>query len=150
MMRVSVQLRGGWVFTTILMATLMTGAAIARGADCPDNDLGAIETAFAATMADRDLEAFSAFLDEETIFFAGPKELRGKQAVIDAWSPFFKGDQPPFSWHPEVVSILDSGTLGLTSGPVLDTEGNRVGSFNSIWRKNADGHWKIIFDRGCQ
>ena len=144
------QAKSGRVFTTIVVATLVMGAAIAGGAESPDNDLGAIETAFAATMADRDLEAFSAFLDEETIFYAGPKELRGKQAVIDAWSPFFDGDQPPFSWHPEVVSILDSGALGLTSGPVLDPEGNKVGSFNSIWRKNADGRWKIIFDRGCQ
>lgn len=55
-------------------------------------DLGDIESAFAATMADRDLEGFASF---------------------------------------------------------LDPEGNRIGTFNSIWRLNADGVWKIVFDRGC-
>jgi hypothetical protein len=48
-----------------------------------------------------------------------------------------------------VVSVLDSGSLGLTSGPVFDPEGNQIGTFNSIWRLNADGVWKIVFDRGC-
>jgi ketosteroid isomerase-like protein len=135
---------------TILVAVWVIGASVVGGEEPPMEDLGAMETAFAATMAGRDFEAFATFLDDETVFFAGGSELRGKQAVIDAWSPFFDGETPPFSWKPEVVSVLDSGTLGLTSGPVLDPEGNRIGSFNSIWRKNAGGVWKIIFDRGCQ
>lgn len=138
------------VRVTILVAVWVMGASFVAGVEPPADDLGAMETAFAATMADRDLKAFSTFLDDETIFYAGPTELRGKQAVIDAWSRFFEGETPPFSWKPDVVSVLDSGVLGLTSGPVLDSEGNRIGSFNSIWRKNADGIWKIIFDRGCQ
>jgi ketosteroid isomerase-like protein len=121
----------------------------AEQADRPTRELRSVETAFAATMTRRDLDGFAGFLDDETVFFAGPTELRGKEAVVDAWSGFFEGDEPPFSWQPEVVSVLDSGNLGLTSGPVLDPEGNRVGTFNSIWRKNAEGEWKIVFDRGC-
>jgi ketosteroid isomerase-like protein len=128
----------------------MGAVSICGAEEPPSDDLGAIETAFAATMADRDLEAFASFLDDEAIFYAGPTELRGKDAVVDAWSRFFEGENPPFSWNPEVVSVLESGKLGLTSGPVLDPEGNRVGTFNSIWRKNAAGIWKIVFDRGCQ
>ena len=54
-----------------------------------------------------------------------------------------EGEAAPFSWRPEVASVLDSGSLGLTSGPVFDPEGNRIGTFNSIWRLNADGVWKI-------
>jgi ketosteroid isomerase-like protein len=100
-------------------------------------------------MADRDLEAFVGFLDAETVFFAGPTELRGAEAVKEAWVPFFEGEAAPFSWRPEVASVLDSGSLGLTSGPVFDPEGNRIGTLNSIWRLNADGVWKIVFDRGC-
>lgn len=133
----------------LLMMSALTGPASVGGTEPPSDDLGAIETAFAATMADRDLEAFAGFLDDETVFFAGPTELRGKKAVVDAWSSFFDGENPPFSWKPEVVSVLESGNLGLTSGPVLDPDGKRIGTFNSIWRKNTDGIWKIVFDRGC-
>jgi ketosteroid isomerase-like protein len=45
--------------------------------------------------------------------------------------------------------VLDSGTLGLSSGPVFGPDGKQTGTFNSIWRKKADGKWEIIFDKGC-
>jgi len=128
---------------------IVIGHAPALRAEPPGGDLGAVESAFAATMANRDLDAFVGFLDAETVFFAGAAELRGAEAVKKAWAPFFEAETAPFSWRPEVVSVLDSGSLGLTSGPVFDPEGNRIGTFNSIWRLNADGAWKIVFDRGC-
>jgi ketosteroid isomerase-like protein len=27
--------------------------------------------------------------------------------------------------------------------------GLRVGTFNSVWRLEADGKWRIVFDKGC-
>ena len=113
------------------------------------DELRQVELAFAATMKNRDLEAFTGFLSEEVVFFSGELELRGRQAVSETWSRFFDGEAPPFSWTPEAVSVLDSGDLGLSSGPVLDPEGNRIGTFNSLWRRLPDGNWEIIFDRGC-
>jgi ketosteroid isomerase-like protein len=108
-----------------------------------------VELAFAKTMADRDHEAFSSFLSEETVFFNGLDPLRGRQVVADAWKPLFEGPQASFSWEPEVVEVLDSGTLALSSGPIKDSAGNRVGTFNSIWRREASGEWRILFDKGC-
>jgi ketosteroid isomerase-like protein len=35
------------------------------------------------------------------------------------------------------------------SGPVLAPDGTRIGTFNSVWRREADGSWKVVFDRGC-
>jgi len=107
------------------------------------------EIAFAETMADRDHEAFTSFLSEETIFFNGLAPLRGKQAVSEAWAPYFDGPRALFSWEPEVVEVLDSGTLAISSGPVKDSDGNRVGTFNSVWRLESSGEWKIVFDKGC-
>lgn len=106
------------------------------------------ESAFAATMAARDLDAFAGFLSDEAVFFAGENVLRGKQAVVDGWAPYFDGDVP-FAWRPETVAVLESGTLGLSSGPVLSPDGVRVGTFNSVWRRTTEGRWEIIFDRGC-
>jgi len=37
----------------------------------------------------------------------------------------------------------------MTSGPVYDPNGQRIGTFNSIWQKQKDGSWQIIFDKGC-
>jgi ketosteroid isomerase-like protein len=110
----------------------------------------ATERAFAKTMADRDLRAFGSFLSDETVFFSGPKPLRGRQAVIDFWSRFYAAPQAPFSWAPEEVEVLDSGTLALSSGPVHDAKGKLIGRFSSIWRLEAPGQWRIIFDKGSE
>ena len=107
------------------------------------------ESSFAATMAHRDLQAFTEFLSAEAVFFGDTSTMRGKAAVVKVWQKFFAGPKPPFSWRPETVEVLPSGTLALTSGPVHDPTGKRIGSFNSIWRREADGRWLIIFDKGC-
>ena len=106
------------------------------------------ERAFAKTMADRDHGAFVSFLADETVFF-GKGPLRGKKAVAEAWKGFYEGPKAPFSWEPDAVEVLDSGGLALSSGPVHDPEGKRVGTFNSVWRREADGQWRIVFDKGC-
>ena len=116
-------------------------AALAR-------QVGDTERAFAKTMADRDHAAFTSFLADETVFMGNVQTTRGKQAVAEAWKRFYEGAQAPFSWEPDRVEVLDSGTLASSSGPVRDPQGKRIGTFNSIWRRER-GAWKIVFDKGC-
>ena len=106
------------------------------------------ERAFAKTMADRDAAAFSSFVSKEAIFFGGPGPLRGHDAVVDAWKRFFEKPDAPFSWEPDEVEVLDSGTLALSSGPVYDPDGKLIARFSSIWRQESPGVWRIIFDKG--
>ncbi len=106
------------------------------------------ERAFAATMARRDFAGFTAFLSEEAVFFSGERPLRGKQAVADWWKRFFEKPEAPFSWEPERVDVLDSGKLALSFGPVRDATGQLMGTFTSVWRREAPGKWRIVFDKG--
>ena len=108
----------------------------------------ATERAFAKTMADRDLAAFASFLSNEAIFYSGPEPRRGKHAVVEWWKRFYEKPDAPFSWEPESVEVLDSGTLALSSGPVRDRNGKQIATFSSIWRLEAPGTWRIIFDKG--
>lgn len=105
------------------------------------------EIAFAATMANRDFDAFVTFISPEAVFFNGNEPIRGREAIAEAWAPFFVGPAP-FSWHPDLVEVLPSGELALTSGPVRDASGAVVGRFNSIWRREPDGVWMVVFDKG--
>lgn len=107
-----------------------------------------VERAFARTMADRDLAAFTAMLSEEVVFFSGPTPLRGKQQVAGWWKRFYEKPAAPFSWEPKQIEVLASGTLALSSGPVRDPGGKRIGTFTSIWRLEAPGTWRIVFDKG--
>jgi len=106
------------------------------------------ERAFAKSMADRSLKDFSMFVSEEAVFFTGPEPLRGKAAVMAWWAQYFTGPAAPFSWEPDEVEPLDSGTLALSSGPVRDPTGKVVARFNSIWRKEPGGVWRVVFDKG--
>lgn len=106
------------------------------------------ERAFARTMAERNLDRFSTFVSEEAVFYGG-EILRGRDAVTGGWRQFFDAPKAPFSWDPDHVEVLPSGTLALSSGPVYNPAGERVGTFNSVWRLEADGKWRVVFDKGC-
>jgi ketosteroid isomerase-like protein len=125
----------------------MSTASLAQSPS-PTEQVFAVERAFARTMVERDLEAFASFLSDEAVFCAGTKALRGRQQVTEAWTAYFSEPGPPFSWDPDQVVVLESGTLALSTGPVVDTSGEVVGRFNSIWRLEAPGVWKIVFDKG--
>ena len=106
------------------------------------------ERAFADTMAQRDFEKFKSFLAEEAVFFSGETALRGKQQIADAWEAYFKEPQAPFSWEPKSVEVLESGTLAWSTGPVYESEGKVVATFNSVWQLDASHQWRIVFDKG--
>ncbi len=111
-------------------------------------EVAASERAFAKSMADRDLDAFRHWLSEEAIFFTTDPPLRGKEAIVEFWSRFYEGPEAPFSWDPDSVEVLSSGTLAFSSGPVHDPAGILTGRFNSIWRLEEYGEWRVVFDKG--
>jgi hypothetical protein len=51
-------------------------------------------------MADRDSEKFASFLAPEAIFFNRQGALRGREAVVAGWRPFFDGPNAPLSGGP--------------------------------------------------
>ena len=108
------------------------------------------ERGFAKTMADRDYAAFTAYISEQAVFLSGAEPLRGKEQVTAWWKRFFEKPEAPFSWSPERVEVLASGTLALSTGPVRDREGKPFARFSSIWRLEAPNTWRIIFDQGWE
>ncbi len=108
----------------------------------------AAERAFARSMAERDFAAFGRYVAEDSVFFSGSAALRGRAAVLEGWKPLFDGPSAPFSWDPEQVEVLESGELALSTGLVKNPEGAVTARFNSIWQRQPDGRWLVVFDRG--
>lgn len=108
----------------------------------------ASERAFAQSMADRDLKAFTQYLSVEAVFFGGTKTLRGKKEVVDGWAGFFVQAQAPFSWEPDQVEVLESGDLALSTVLVKDPTGKVIARFHSIWRLDSPNVWRVVFDKG--
>jgi ketosteroid isomerase-like protein len=139
--------------SVIVVAALVAGCAavpadLRRGS--AREDVAATERAFAATMAARDHAAFTAFLAPDAVFVSGTRALRGRSEVAAAWRRFYDAPEAPFSWEPETVEVLDSGTLALSTGPVRDPRGKLIARFTSIWRLEAPGIWRIVFDSGAE
>ena len=147
------------IFTLGLCLILTGGVAMANEVAVDTQQkrtesLRRTELAFAASVRDRDQAAFADFIADDAVF-VGSSILRGKAAVVEAWRVFFAPDGPVLDWWPEVVELAEDGHLGLTRGPYeLTVESAQQpevsrGLFNSVWRLEEDGAWRIVFDAGC-
>ena len=133
-----------------LCSALLAAAALSGQTDFSlTEQVRRAEIAFAKTMADRDHAAFATFLAPDAVFVSPNRVLRGAREIAEGWKKFYEAPRAPFSWEPDQVQVLDSGGLALSSGPVRDASGKRVGTFNSIWRREPGGAWKVVIDHGC-
>lgn len=105
------------------------------------------ELSFAASMANRDLEAFEAHLAEGAIFLGEQGTLRGREAILAHWKSYFETPEPPFEWEPDQSEVHESLSIAYTSGPVRSPAGSQLGRFNTVWHLEG-GEWKVVFDKG--
>lgn len=111
---------------------------------------------FAQSVAQRNRERFLAFLADVTTFGGGsPEELRGRDAVMKGWGDFFEADGPTLAWTPTHGEVIGAGDVGYTTGTALlrgtRADGTRVerrSEYLTVWKRQTDGSWKVIFDTG--
>ncbi len=132
----------------VCFAAALVFTQAVSAAESPQEQVFAAERAFAKSMADRDLQAFSGFVADDAIFFSGEVPLRGKPEVVAGWTRFFEGEDAPFSWEPDQVEVVASGTLALSTGLVRTPDGEIASRFNSVWRLEEPGVWRVVFDKG--
>ncbi len=111
---------------------------------------------FADAVASRNRERFLSFIAETTTFNGGtPGEIHGRDAVLEEWADFFAPDGPTLSWMPTHGEVIGAGDLGYTVGTSTSRSKNaagvvaeRHGSYLTVWRKQRDGRWMVVFDTG--
>ena len=128
----------------------IAGFAVADDSD----DVRCTEIAFSQSVENHDITAFTSFIDADARFVSNSVS-RGPAEVTEAWSVFFAEGGPDIKWRPQTVEVLKDGNLALSRGPYRmisrDAEGELIeywGTFNSVWRKQADDSWKVVFDAG--
>jgi hypothetical protein len=117
-------------------------AALLLAAAAPTHAAEA-ERAFAA-MAQRagQWTAFRAFADSRAIMMAPER--------VDAQAFLAPLKDPPRAvmWWPAKAIPSCDGTLAVSTGPWIRDGGKATGTFTTIWRRQADGGWKWLFDHG--
>lgn len=110
--------------------------------------LVAAERAFARLSVDSGAQAaFLANLGDDAVLFR-PDPVPGR--AWQAAHPIPPGGT--LAWTPRWAVAARSGDLGVTSGPyVIRRDGRAVahGTFNSVWRRDASGQWRVLFDVGA-
>jgi ketosteroid isomerase-like protein len=113
-----------------------------------------LEARFAKDVLERGGEAFGDWFAEDGVELSnGEAPVVGRVAIVKSanWSP--KNYQ--LTWTPTDAAMGPSGDMGYTwghfEGHSKDANGNPVttsGRYMTIWRKQADGTWKVVLDAG--
>ena len=110
---------------------------------------------FNQAVADRNLTRFLSFIAEGATFNGGtPDEIRGHDAIAKDWAPFFEPMGPRLTWAPTKAEVLGAGDLGYSVGTSefrSTADGKttvRRGNYLTVWRKQADGAWRVVYDSG--
>jgi ketosteroid isomerase-like protein len=97
--------------------------------------------------------AFLQYMDDHaTIYREGALPYTGREALTGLYA---KPSSAQLSWKPTFADCAASGDLGYTMGEWTikrrDEQGAEKtsnGFYVSIWKRQADGSWKYVFDSG--
>jgi len=110
---------------------------------------------FAKAGAAKDLNAFLSFVADDVRLFPDGAMATGKPALRAMWEGGFKDPDWSIHWAPVAGEACSAGDLGYTTGSYeMHSQGSdgkavvRRGSYVTIWRKQADGTWKVALDIG--
>ncbi len=132
--------------TVPLFSALCFLAACQQPAPTPE-EVVAAERAFAADEGPLGFKGSFLKHSAEDAIILGPDpqnahESLGAQPDDDLTEP-----RPHLNWWPLYAGIAGSGDLGFTTGPYAIDDARR-GHYFTIWKKQADGNWKWVFDGG--
>lgn len=116
----------------------------------------AADQAFAAATATKGLEGWMGAFDTTAIQMEPDVPFTpGLGAIRAAMDPAFADTSWRLTWVPTMAFASEAGDLGYTLGTWQSTRYNdagrgqvTTGKYVTIWRKQADGGWKVVFDGG--
>ncbi|HUO59310.1 MAG TPA: nuclear transport factor 2 family protein [Candidatus Acidoferrales bacterium] len=150
------------VLISVMVCVLAVGYASAQAAKSADRD-AIIATAEKELMqADRDFcadwqkngsEAWARWFAEHGVEDTGAGPAVGPEAVRKNIAETY-GPGSNLTWTPDEARAMEDGRMGLTRGhfiAALNANGKKMeirGQYITIWRKQKDGSWRIVWDGG--
>lgn len=147
--------------TRYAVAVLLLAAACrpapARDAGASPEALLEADRQFAVAVSQGRLEAWVAAFDSGGIQLReGEPYAAGHETIRSYMAPVFADTSWHLSWVPDRAFVSRSGDMGYTLGRYRsvhrDSAGRRLagtGQYVTIWKRQADGGWKVAFDGGA-
>ncbi len=136
----------GWAAATALAALVALPAA---AGPARIESLVAAERAFSALSVQKGIKpSFLAYLAPDAVVFR-PTAMNGPKTIAARPAP-----TATLVWEPAYAEISSAGDLGCTTGPWemhpmgLASAPVAFGHFISVWKKQADGAWRVAVDIG--
>lgn len=136
------------------LTLLLVFTALSAAAQKPDALLKA-DRDFQKATAQHRLDGWMSYMADNAVLFNINPPVAGKKAIADFYRPTFENPDFQLTWSPSRGEIFISGDMGYTSGRyemrLKSPKGNlivRKGSYLTVWKKQADGSWKVIADGG--
>lgn len=120
------------------------------------NMLMELDREFAAITQKEGVDGWVKYFAEDGVMAPSKGDIiKGKEAIRKAMSTSFGTNGYSLMWEPEYAEVSEDGSLGYTYGRYLrtslDEAGNAVsgtGRYNSIWKRQIDGNYRIVLDIG--
>lgn len=98
-------------------------------------------------------EAFAFFAADSAVIKRGESIIKGKKAIFESYNKPNSNTNIKLLWAPDFVDVSSSGDLAYTYGKYTytytDTTGTEQefnGIFHTVWKRQANGKWKYVFD----
>lgn len=138
----------------LIMANGCTTDSYIKADKTNKNVLLEADRAFSKMSAEKGYyEAFDFYMDDDaTMYREGEHPFVGRDSIRPILSA---NPNATLTWEPTSAIIAGSGELGYTLGRWEYAYKNKAGDektsfgyYVSIWKKQADGNWKYVFDSG--
>lgn len=118
-----------------------------------EQDIRDVEKAFADMAKDKGIaEAFVFFAAEDAVLNRNDSLIIGKDAIQMYFEMSnMQNDEVSLTWSPDFVRVSKSGDLAYTYGRYQYQLKNKPenlasGIFHTVWKKQANGLWKYVWD----
>jgi uncharacterized protein (TIGR02246 family) len=143
-----------------MAAVFLAGCTATPAPEAPDTraaDEATIRAAvqqWSAAAQAKDAEKFmSVYADDAVLMLEDAPDFRGSAAIREALTGMMQDPHFALSFAAKEVNVSRSGDMAYETGTFAmttsDPEGNpasETGAYVVVWRKQADGAWKVVVD----
>jgi len=141
----------------VLLVAALAGCARAPDVAAARATLLDADRAFNNATAERRTDGWVEFFAEDGAMIRSAGTVTGRVAIREEMSKAFADTAFSLRWEPLQSDVGATGDLGYTNGRYearfRDAKGNaamRTGRYLTVWKKQADGSWKVVRDIGVQ